>query len=142
MGIQELRAAAQRGDAAALYRLAVYEAEGIGGAPDLNGALHRLRDAAARGYRPAQADLAALAGDWGLAGEIAAGKNLPAEASAPLRARRPRDLAELSAAAHAVGGPAHRDGRRIFAGGGLRLADRSRAPGPEARAGDRPAERQ
>jgi hypothetical protein len=62
------------GDAAAAYRSAVLAAAGIDRPMDLNGSLAYLQESAQAGHRPAQAELAALAGNWRLTADIVSGK--------------------------------------------------------------------
>jgi prolyl 4-hydroxylase len=77
----------------ALHRMAMRAAEGVSGVPDWNAALDLLQQAAERGLALAQAELAALAGDWRLAGEIANGTTaLPP--SSWQQFRRSIDIAE------------------------------------------------
>ena len=64
---------------------AIYAAEGATAPPDWTMALDHLQRAAELGHRLAQAELAALAGDWMLAREIGAGKTLPGAAWGDLR---------------------------------------------------------
>jgi hypothetical protein len=65
--------------------LAIRAAAGAGVPYDLGAALEHLQQAAERGSRPAQAELAALVGNWRLADEIAAGKPLRDGMAARLR---------------------------------------------------------
>ncbi len=75
----EVPKAAEGADAAArAHTQAVYAAEGAGTPPDWNAALGHLERAAALGHRLAQAELAALSGDWALSGRIAAGEPIEA----------------------------------------------------------------
>jgi prolyl 4-hydroxylase len=66
--------------------LAIRAASGAGVPHDLGAALRYLQQAAEQGSRPAQAELAALVGNWRLAREIAAGKSLRAGMPGQLRA--------------------------------------------------------
>jgi hypothetical protein len=66
--------------------LAIRAASGAGVPHDLGAALDHLQQAAEQGSRPAQAELAALVGNWRLARELAAGKPLRAGMPAQLRA--------------------------------------------------------
>jgi hypothetical protein len=66
--------------------LAILAASGAGVPHDLGAALHHLQQAAEEGSRPAQAELAALVGNWRLAREIAAGKSLRPGMPGQLRA--------------------------------------------------------
>jgi hypothetical protein len=61
-------------EAQSAYTLAVNTAYGFDVAQDLEGALRHLQVAAEQGHRPAQAELAALVGNWRLAREIPSGK--------------------------------------------------------------------
>ncbi|HEY4264466.1 MAG TPA: 2OG-Fe(II) oxygenase [Micropepsaceae bacterium] len=63
-------------DAEAAHVLAMYAAEGRDAAPDWEGALDHLQQAAELGHGLAQAELAALCGDWALAQKFGAGKSL------------------------------------------------------------------
>ena len=58
----------------AAYRLAVETAAGVATAHELRAALGHLEQAAQAGHRGAQAQLAGLAGNWRLAGDLASGK--------------------------------------------------------------------
>lgn len=62
--------------AAEARRLAILAASGAGMPHDLDAALRHLQQAAEHGSRPAQAELAALVGNWRLVREIRAGKTL------------------------------------------------------------------
>jgi prolyl 4-hydroxylase len=72
-------------DAEAAHVQAMYAAEGTGVPSDWNAALDHLQHAAELGHALAQAELAALSGDWALSGEIGAGKVLPLSAWENLR---------------------------------------------------------
>jgi hypothetical protein len=71
--------------------MAMYAAEGTDVPADWNAALDHLQRAAELGHDLAQAELAALCGDWALSREIGAGKLLPSGAWEKLR--RSVDLA-------------------------------------------------
>jgi hypothetical protein len=73
-GLIRLAKEANEGNADAAYVFGVFTAAGIGVAQDLQAALGHLQRAAERGQRQAQAELAALVGNWRLARDIAAGK--------------------------------------------------------------------
>jgi prolyl 4-hydroxylase len=63
-GVKWAQAAALDGNAEAEHLLAIVTAEGLGVRQDFNAALDHLERSAERGYAPARAELAALAGDW------------------------------------------------------------------------------
>jgi hypothetical protein len=84
--IAQVAAAAKEGNGDAAYLLAILTASGLGGAPDLKLALEQLQHAAELGHRGAQADLAALVGNWRLAGEVRSGKAHAPETWGRLRA--------------------------------------------------------
>jgi prolyl 4-hydroxylase len=69
-----LSGAAKEGSADATYVMAMLTAAGIGTPQDLKASLGYLQRAAEGGQRAAQAELAALVGNWRLAGDISAGK--------------------------------------------------------------------
>jgi hypothetical protein len=73
-------------DAEAARSAAIRAASGAGVPHDLDAALDHLQQAAEQGSRAAQAELAALVGNWRLARDIAAGKNLRAGMAGRLRA--------------------------------------------------------
>ena len=79
-------AAAKEGNCDAAYLLALLTASGFGVAQDLKAALEHLQRAAERGHQRAQAELAALVGNWRLAREISSGKTPPQETWARLKA--------------------------------------------------------
>ena len=83
--IKWVQAAAQGGSGEASHLLAVLTGEGFGIRQSFEGSLDHLRLAAERGYPPAQAELAAVAGDWSLAREIASGEVAPPETWSRLR---------------------------------------------------------
>ena len=101
--IEKAESAARGGSGEASRVLAVLAATGMGLTQDLNAALGHLQAAAERGHGAAQAELAALAGDWQLADEILSGRGKPSEGWDRVRAavdiggwlRAPR-LAEIS----------------------------------------------
>lgn len=63
-----------RGEAADTYRAAVRAAAGLDQPMDLAASLVRLQDSAEAGHRSAQAELAALAGNWRLTADLLSGK--------------------------------------------------------------------
>lgn len=63
-GIKWAREAALHGSGEAEHLLAIVTAEGLGARQDFDAALDHLERSAERGYAPARAELAALAGDW------------------------------------------------------------------------------
>lgn len=69
------RERAAGGDGEAARRLAILAASGVAIPHDLEAALAHLQEAAEHGCRPAQAELAALVGNWRLVGELAAAKS-------------------------------------------------------------------
>ena len=71
--------------AQAAHRMAISAAEGTGVPQDWNAALDLLQRAAELGLALAQAELAALAGDWAQSHDIVAGKTLPSTAWADYR---------------------------------------------------------
>ena len=73
-GIEWTAIAEKEGSGEAAYLLAVLASSGIGVPEDLKASLHHLQQAAERGHRPAQTQLAALVGNWRLAREISSGK--------------------------------------------------------------------
>jgi hypothetical protein len=73
-------------DGEAARSLAILAASGVGVTHDLGAALGHLQQAAEQGSRPAQAELAALVGNWRLVREIGAGKALRAGMAERLRA--------------------------------------------------------
>ena len=77
------RAAARDGSAEAEHRLAVFAAEGVGEPQNWSDALLHLREAAARGHRIAQAELAGLSGNWLRAKALLTGTAGPAEGDLP-----------------------------------------------------------
>jgi hypothetical protein len=79
-------AAAKEGNGDAAYLLALLTASGFGVAQDLKAALEHLQRAAERGHQRAQAELAALVGNWRLAREISSGKTPPPGTWARLKA--------------------------------------------------------
>jgi prolyl 4-hydroxylase len=85
-GLARLTREAQVGSAEAAYLLAVFTAAGYGVPQDLKAALTHLQHAAEGGHRSAQAELAALVGNWRLAHDIAAGKTNRPETWGQLRA--------------------------------------------------------
>lgn len=90
-GIEWTAAAAAEGSGEAARLLAILAASGVGMPHDLGVALRHLQQAAEHGCRPAQAELAALVGNWRLAREIVAGKAL--REGMPGRLRAAVDLA-------------------------------------------------
>jgi hypothetical protein len=84
--IEKAESAARDGSGEASRVLAILAATGMGLPHDLNAALQHLQDAAERGHASAQAELAALAGDWLLADEILSGRKERSEAWGRLRA--------------------------------------------------------
>jgi hypothetical protein len=84
--IAQTAAAAKEGNGDAAYLLALLMASGFGVAQDLRTSLEHLQHAAELGHRRAQAELAALVGNWRLAREISSGKALPQETWGRLRA--------------------------------------------------------
>jgi hypothetical protein len=85
-GLQWTSAAAQQGSAEAEYMLAILHCSDVGLPVDLKAALDHLQRAAERGHRLAQAELAALAGNWRLAEEIGAGRSHAADTWGRVRA--------------------------------------------------------
>lgn len=85
-GLAQLAKEANEGSADAAYAMGVFTAAGVGVAQDLKAALGHLQRAAEGGQRQAQAELAALVGNWRLARDIAAGKAQRAETWGQLRA--------------------------------------------------------
>ena len=85
-GLARLAKEANEGSAEAAYAMGVFTAAGVGVAQDLAAALGHLQRAAEGGQRQAQAELAALVGNWRLARDIAAGKANRAETWGQLRA--------------------------------------------------------
>jgi hypothetical protein len=83
--VARLGGAASEGSADASYVMAVLTAAGIGITQDLKASLLHLQRAAERGHRAAQAELAALVGNWRLVADITAGKSLRAETWQQLR---------------------------------------------------------
>jgi len=83
--VTRLSAAASEGSADAAYVMAVLAAAGIGVTQDLKGSLRQLQLAAEGGHRAAQAELAALVGNWRLVAEITAGKPMRPETWGQLR---------------------------------------------------------
>ncbi len=73
-GVEWTAAAAKEGSGEAAYLLAVLASSGLGVPQDLKASLHYLQQAAERGHRPAQTELAALVGNWRLVREISSGK--------------------------------------------------------------------
>jgi prolyl 4-hydroxylase len=73
-------------DARAEYSVALNTAYGLDAAQDLKGALHHLQVAADLGHKPAQAELAALVGNWRLLDELRSGKSVPPDLWHRLRA--------------------------------------------------------
>jgi prolyl 4-hydroxylase len=84
--VEKAESAARDGSGEASRVLAILAATGMGLPHDLKAALHHLQDAAERGHGPAQAELAALAGNWLLADEILSGRKERSEAWGRLRA--------------------------------------------------------
>jgi hypothetical protein len=84
------RERAAGGDGEAARRLAILAASGVAIPHDLEAALAHLQEAAEHGCRPAQAELAALVGNWRLARDIAGGK--PLRQGMPERLRAAVDL--------------------------------------------------
>jgi prolyl 4-hydroxylase len=72
-------------EAQAAHTLALYAAEGMDVPGDWNVALDHAQRAAELGHGLAQAELAALSGDWALSRDIEAGKLLPHDAWRDLR---------------------------------------------------------
>jgi hypothetical protein len=73
-GIQWTAAAAKEGNREAAYLMAVLQAGGIGVEQDLSASLAHLQQAAESGHQQAQAELAALVGNWPLVDRIHSGK--------------------------------------------------------------------
>ena len=73
-------------DAESVYDVAVRTAYGLDTAQDLPRALDQLQAAAERGHRLAQAELAALVGNWRLATRIGSGNPMPLDLWPRLRA--------------------------------------------------------
>jgi prolyl 4-hydroxylase len=78
-GVKWAREAAAAGSADAIRVLSLLTAEGLGVPQSWPGALQWMGRAAELGHRRAQAELAAMCGDWRLAREIAQGRILPQE---------------------------------------------------------------
>jgi hypothetical protein len=78
-GVKWAREAASAGSADAIRVLSLLTAEGLGVPQSWPGALQLMGRAAELGHRRAQAELAAMCGDWRLAREIAQGRILPQE---------------------------------------------------------------
>jgi prolyl 4-hydroxylase len=85
-GAAQLAKQANEGSAEAAYLLAVFTAAGFGVAQDLKAALAHLQRAAEGGHRLAQAELAALVGNWRLVRDISARKANRPDTWAQLRA--------------------------------------------------------
>src|SRR5260221_5689499 len=73
-------------DAESAYSVAVNTAYGLNVSLELPGALSNPQLAAEQGHRLAQSELAALVGNWRLAGDITKGKDLPLDTWERLRA--------------------------------------------------------
>ena len=74
MSTPEVLSTVHAQSANAAYLRAVESAAGIGAPQDLRASLDYLQEAAQTGHRGAQTELAALLGNWRLAGELASGK--------------------------------------------------------------------
>jgi hypothetical protein len=85
-GIGQVTAAAGDGNSEALYLMALLTASAIGVPQDLRASLQHLQRAAEGGHKAAQTELAALVGNWRLAGDLSGGKVQRPETWPQLRA--------------------------------------------------------
>ena len=69
----------QMSPGAAAHVIAMRAAEGAGVSQSWIAALDHLQHSAELGFRPAQAELAALAGEWNLSQQIEAGQEQPSQ---------------------------------------------------------------
>jgi TPR repeat protein len=123
-GIEWTATAAKEGSGEAAYLLAVLASSGIGVPQDLKASLHHLQQAAERGHRPAQTELAALVGNWRLVREISSGK-IPRQDTWE-RLRAAVDIAawlNVPRWKRVLGRAAHRGGEGVYFRPYLRLAD-------------------
>ena len=73
--IARIADAAKQGEPEAAYIMAILVASGVGFPQDLKASLVHLQQAAENGHRAAQAELAALVGNWRLVTDINAGRD-------------------------------------------------------------------